>query len=317
MGVTLVTGAGLVGTSFGQCALKRGESLVFVDPQPRQEFLERKLGRGNFQIVQKDVRDLPALIEAIKAHKIETVVHTAGLIGPRVAESLYTGFHINVLGTMNVAEAVRLTGIKRLVHISTFGVYDWRRPAPEPVNEDFYRGSGVPYGNSKVAKELLLEAYQRMHQFELMVMRPANVYGLGHFWSGSGGGEKIQSLLASGIKGEPAQIPQEQTMAFEYIYSKDLGRAVDLAATVPVQNKNVFNIGEGKVTQFEELVGIVKTLLPRCSVEIVPGTPPVSRTQHLDISRAKTYLGWEPQYTMESAFADYIEDLRQVLSSKE
>ena len=311
MATTLITGAGLVGTSFAQCALKRGESLVFFDPQPRNDFLQMKLGKGNFQLVQKDVRDLPALIEAIKTHKAETVVHTAGLIGQRVAESLYTGFQINVVGTMNVAEAVRLTGVRRLVHISTFGVYDWRRPAPEPINEEFYRGSGVAYGNSKAAKELLLEAYQKMHKFELMVIRPANVYGLGHFWSGSGGGEKIQALLVSGLKGEPAKIPQEQTMAFEYIYCKDLGRAVDLAATRPVPEKNVFNIGQGKVTQFQEIVDIVKKLLPKCTVEIVPGTPPVSRTQHLDISRAKKYLEWEPHYTMEQGFSDYIEELKK------
>jgi nucleoside-diphosphate-sugar epimerase len=314
MATTLVTGAGLVGTSFGQVALKRGENLIYFDPQPRREFLEMKLGKGNFQVVQKDVRDLPALIDAIQSHKAQTVVHTAGLIGSRVAESLYTGFHINVVGTMNVAEAVRLTGVKRMVHISTFGVYDWRKEASEPVTEDFYKGSGVPYGNSKVAKELLLEAYQRVHKFELMVIRPANVYGLGHFWSGSGGGEKIQALLVSGLKGETAKIPEEQTMAFEYIYCKDLGRAVDLAATVPQPEKSTFNIGEGKVTQFEEIVATVKKLLPKCSVEIIPGTPPVSRTQHLDISRAKMYLGWEPQYTMEQGFKDYMEDLKKTMS---
>ena len=210
MGTTLVTGAGLVGTSFGQVALKRGENLIYFDPQPRREFLEMKLGKGNFQVVQKDVRDLPALIEAIQSHKAQTVVHTAGLIGSRVAESLYTGFQINIVGTMNVAEAVRLTGVKRMVHISTFGVYDWRKEASEPVTEDFYKGSGVPYGNSKVAKELLLEAYQRMHKFELRVIRPANVYGLGHFWSGSGGGEKIQALLVSGLKTRRRRFPKNK-----------------------------------------------------------------------------------------------------------
>ena len=225
-------------------------------------------------------------------------MHTAGLIGPRVAESLYTGFNINVVGTMNVAEAVRLTGVKRLVHTSTFGVYDWRRHAPEPITEDFYRGSGVPYGNSKVAKELLLEAYSKMHQFELMVIRPANVYGLGHFWSGSGGGEKIQALLVSGFKGETAKIPEEQTMAFEYIYCKDIGRAVDLAATVPIPEKNVFNIAEGKVTQFQEIVRYrQETLAQMLGGDHPRNQAPVSRTQHLDISRAKKYLGWEPQYT--------------------
>ncbi len=91
-----------------------------------------------------------------------------------------------------------------------------------------------------------------MHKFELMVIRPANVYGLGHFWFGSGGGEKIQALLVSGLKGEPAKIAEEQTMAFEYVYCKDIGRAVDLAATVPLPEKHVFNVGQGKVTQNQE-----------------------------------------------------------------
>jgi nucleoside-diphosphate-sugar epimerase len=67
------------------------------------------------------------------------------------------------------------------------------------------------------------------------------------------------------------------------------------------------------VTEFQEIVGIVKKLLPRCTVEILKGTPPVSRTQHLDITRAKQYLGWEPQYTMEQGFSDYIEELKKQL----
>ena len=58
----------------------------------------------------------------------------------------------------------------------------------------------------------------------------------------------------------------------------------------------------------------MKKLLPKCSVEIIPGPAPVSRTQHLDISRAKKYLGWEPQYTMEQGFKDYIEDLKKTMS---
>jgi nucleoside-diphosphate-sugar epimerase len=310
---TLITGAGLVGSSFAQHALKRGERLIFFDAQPRMEFLRKKLGQADFAVVQKDVRDLPALIETMRAHRVQTVVHTAGLIGGRVMESLYTGFQINVLGTINVAEAVRIAGVKRLVHISTFGVYDRRSEPSGAVTESWPRGGGSAYGNSKAAKELLLEAYQRVHGFELIILRPANVYGLGHFWSGSGGGEKMQALLVSGLRGEVAKIPQEQTMDNEYIYGKDLGRAVDLATTVPLPAKSVFNVGSGKVTKFQEIVDLVKRLLPKLQVEIVPGTPPVSRAQPLDISQAKRHLGWEPQYTMEAAFEDYIRDLKATL----
>jgi len=311
---TMITGVGLVGTSFAQCALKRNEQLVFYDFQPRTEYLHRKLGTADVAVVQKDVRDLPALVEAMQTHRPETVVHTAGLIGPRVAEALYTGLQINVMGTINVLEAVRLTGVERLVHISTFGVYDRRRLGDHPTHEDMPRGPGAAYGNSKAGKELMAEAYQRIYGFELIMLRLANAYGLGHFWAGSGGGEKVQNLLVAGIKGGVARIPQEQTMDFEYVYAKDVGRAVDIAATIAMPGETIFNIGAGKVTTFDELTATAQKLLPKLEVEVIPGKPPANAvSQPLDIARAKDQLGWEPQYDMEKGFQDYIDDLKAVL----
>ncbi|MBI3000470.1 MAG: NAD(P)-dependent oxidoreductase [Deltaproteobacteria bacterium] len=309
---TLVTGIGLVGTSFGQEAIRRGERLVFFDFQPRLEFLKRKLGEAKVDVIQKDIRDLPALVQAMKDHNVDTVVHTAGLIGGRVAESLYSGLQINVIGTINVGEAVRLTGVKRLVHISTLSVYNRRLEGSTPISEDFPRGDGFPYGNSKVAKELMLEAYQNLYGFELIILRLANVFGLGHFWGGSGGGEKIQTLLEKGLRGEVARIPQEQTMSFEYVYAKDVGRAIDLAATVPLPAKTVFNIGNGQVLTFDELTAVVRRVLPALRVEIIPGRPShLSVKQPLDNSRANQFLSWEPRFTMESAFKDYLRELKQ------
>ena len=55
---TLITGLGLVGTSYAQLALKRGESIVFYDLAPRKDFLGHKLGTANVTVVQGDVRDL-------------------------------------------------------------------------------------------------------------------------------------------------------------------------------------------------------------------------------------------------------------------
>ena len=309
---TLITGAGLVGTAFAQFAAKRSEPLVFLDPEPRLRFLKMKLGDADFELIHKDIRDLPALISIIKAHHIDTVVHTAGLIGKRVADSLYTASQINLGGTLNVAEAVRLTDVKRLVHISTFGVYDRTQNADRPVNESFPRGHGSAYANLKVAKEVLLEAYQNLYGFEMIILRPANVFGLGHFWSGSGGGEKMQILLQCGLEQKPAKIPQHQTMANEYIYAKDMGRAVDLAATVPLPEATTFNIGNGWLTPFEEIADIARELLPGLKIEIEPGTPPKSKSQPLDISLAGKYLGWEPQYSMKTAFEDYLQELKSV-----
>jgi nucleoside-diphosphate-sugar epimerase len=307
---TLVTGAGLIGTAFAQNALARGEQVVFVDPEPRTDFLRLKLGEKGYTAVRKDVRDLPGLLEAIKAYGAETVVHTAGLIGNRVQQSLAAAFDINLGGTRNVAEAVRLSGVRRLVHVSTFGVYDRRREANAPVTEDFPRGGARGYGNYKGAIELILEAYAAAFGFELIMLRPANVFGLGHFWSGSSGGQKMHNLIVAGLDGTGARIPTSETMANEYVYAKDVGRAVDLAATVAMPKQIAFNIGNGVVTPFEELLAAVKALCPGLSYEVEPGEAPHSKLAPLDISAAKRDLGWEPRFTIASAFADYLAEFK-------
>ncbi len=142
------------------------------------------------------------------------------------------------------------------------------------------------------------------------MLRLANTFGVGHFWGGSGGGQKVQDLVMAGITGEPARIPEEQTMDFAYIYSKDVGRAINLAMKKDPIPENVFNIGYEKVHSFDDLVKGIKGHMPNLSVEIIPGTRPKNRALPLDCSRARNVLGWEPEYNFEDAIADYANDLR-------
>jgi nucleoside-diphosphate-sugar epimerase len=308
----LVTGAGLVGTAFAQVAIARGDNVVFIDPEPRADYLALKLGSQGWRLEHGDVRDLAGLIAVAQKAKPTAVVHSAGLIGKRVEESLATAFEINLRGTLNVAETVRLLGIPRLVHISTFGVYDWRRTMTAPITEGFPRGPGRGYGNFKVAKEAILEAHQRLHGYTLVALRPANVYGVGHFWSGSSGGAKMQALVTAGINGETAHIPAAEAVPNEYVYAKDVGYAVDLAVIRPPPKEMFFNIGNGIVTPFSVLVETVRRVLPNLKVEIdgIFGDP--GRSQALDISAAKRELGWQPTFSLDAGFADYAQDLKAV-----
>jgi nucleoside-diphosphate-sugar epimerase len=143
-----------------------------------------------------------------------------------------------------------------------------------------------------------------------MVVRLAHVFGLGHFQGGAESGAITHTLLARGREGGLAKIARRQTRPLERIYAKDVGRAVDLAATVPIPPVNVFNIGTGLVTTFDELVAEVENIYPGLEVEVVPdGTPHEGAKQPLDIALAKEYLGWEPQFTLGSALRDYSQDL--------
>lgn len=307
---TLITGSGLVGTSFAQFAVRRGVRLVFYDTQPRREFLDKKVPGADIEIVQGDILDLPALLHAIVSHRVDTVVHTAGLVGAKVADAPYTGVRINVMGTINVLEAVRLAGVRRLVHISSLSVYDQRRDCPPKLPEDFPRGEGRLYDNTKVVKELMVEAYQGLYGFEVIVLRLAKLYGLGHFQGGSAGGRLIQTLVQCGLRGEVARVPRPLTTDFEYVYAKDVGRAVDIAATIPLPKETCFNVGSGEVLTFEELTQAIQQVLPDLEVEVLPGSPPATPVKRpLDLSRSREVLGWQPRYTMEEAFRDYVADL--------
>jgi nucleoside-diphosphate-sugar epimerase len=162
---------------------------------------------------------------------------------------------------------------------------------------------------------MILEAYSQDAGFDLFMLRLANVFGVGHFWAGSGGGKKVQNLVMAGITGEVARIPEEQTMDFVYLYSKDCGRAIDICATVDQPPERVFNIAYPFVTSFENLVSIIKDQLPNLRVEIIPGVAPRNRGSALDIERAKNMLGWEPEFSIEEAFADYTADLKAQLDN--
>ncbi len=310
---TLITGAGLIGTAFAQCALARNEPVVFFDPEPRADFIAKKLGTTDTPLVRGDVRDLPKLVESIQEHECETVLHTAGLIGGKVDQMMFSALQINIQGTMNVAEAVRLTGARRLVHVSTFGVYDMRRDdVPKVLGEDFHRGQGRAYGNSKACKELILEAYRARYGFELVGVRPANVFGNGHFWSGSGGGAKIHELMVAGHEGRVAKIPANQTMANEYIYSKDIGGILDAAATAPQPDRLFFNGGTGTLTAFDELLASVRKIHPDLEYEVLEGRAGRDRDSVLDLSESKAKLGWEPHYTLDAALNDYAEEIAAI-----
>ena len=103
----------------------------------------------------------------------------------------------------------------------------------------------------------------------------------------------MQRLIEAGLEGRTAQIPSSETMANEYIYGKDMGRAVDLAVTVPMPPQTIFNIGNGIVTSFDDVLAAVRALCPNVKYEVEPGEAPHSKQAPLDISAAQRHLGWD------------------------
>src|SRR2546425_11812954 len=158
----LITGAGLVGSHCARHAVDAANKVVLFDLSPNRDYIHKVVGPAKADVVAADMRDLPALLSALERFNIDTLVHTAGLIGSRVAENSYTGATNNILGTINVLEASRLRRLRRVVYVSTFGVYDRSKISDSVIRETHPIGGYNFYKTNKNCSEQLLHSYSAM-----------------------------------------------------------------------------------------------------------------------------------------------------------
>ncbi len=173
----LITGAGLIGSHCARQAVDAGNKVVLFDLSPNRDYLQKVVGKDRADVVAADMRDLPALISAMERHNVDTVVHTAGLIGSRVAENSYTGATNNILGTINVLEASRLRRLRRVVYVSTFGVYDRAKINDSVVRETHPIGGHNLYTVTKICSEHLVHSYAEQYKLDCIIIRPSGVFG--------------------------------------------------------------------------------------------------------------------------------------------
>jgi nucleoside-diphosphate-sugar epimerase len=306
----LITGAGLIGTNTARHAVDAGHKVVLFDLAPNREYIQTVVGKDKADVVAADMRDLPALLSAIQRYNVDTIAHTAGLIGSRVQENSYTGATNNILGTINVLEASRLTKLRRVVYVSTFGVYDRGKIKDNVVKESHPIGGRNLYATTKVCSEHLVHAYAAMYQFDTVIIRPGGVFGRGFYVGGSTVGKVMRDLALSMIKGDPVTIDATTYGPNEYVYGKDVGLALFLACKAENLKQRIYNAGTGVVTGPEELAQAVRELAPKIEVKVGGlGTADNSRNIPMDISVAQAELGYAPKFPLKEALKDYMDDL--------
>src|SRR5918996_273407 len=156
----LITGAGLIGSNVARHAVDAGHRVVLYDLSPNRDYIDKVVGENRADVVTADMRDLPALLSALEKFNIDTMVSTAGLIGSRVQENSYTGATNNILGTINVLEASRLRKLRRLVYVSTFGVYDRNKITDSLIRESHPIGGHKHYDTKKGCSQGFISPYK-------------------------------------------------------------------------------------------------------------------------------------------------------------
>jgi UDP-glucose 4-epimerase len=300
----LITGAGLIGTHTAQAALTAGHSVVLLDHAPNDAYIQHICGNPpELKILADDLLNWSSLL-ALGDLKADILVHTAGVIGDQVNANPHRSIEVNVMGTVNMLELCHQLGIPRFVHLSSFGVYDRDQIHTETIDETAPLGRNRLYGACKVSIEQLVTALSLHYQIQTTILRPAAVFGHGHFVGGSGVGIAMADLMAQILTSDQLTLRRQDFPDNEYIYSKDVAMAVLKACESEGHELQIFNVGTGFVTPIEELAKVIQTAFPNNNIQISGAAKDQKKTP-LNLDRATHTLGFKPTFSMAEALLDY------------
>jgi len=294
----LITGAGQVGCHAAAELVARGDEVVLVDVHPDRPYVWEVVGKGT-PLIKESVNDAAVLAQVLQRERAEAVVHSAGLIGHKAEKHPTLAFYVNAQGTAAVADACCRTGVRRLVHISSLGVYDWEALRGAPwVGEDSPTRPRTVYSASKLAAEAAALAFEKSG-LEVTLLRMAGVYGYGHYRGGSRVALLMRRALERALCGDPAHVPAALG-ANEYLYAGDAGLAVRRALECGMSG--TFNVGTGVVSQPADVADAIRAAVPGASVV---AAPPEEPPPPLDVRRAARVLGFRPRWSLEAGIADW------------
>lgn len=306
----LVTGAGLVGCNVARIAAEHGHGAILYDRSPNRPYIESVA--KSVPVVAGDVQDMSTLIETLQANQIDTVVHTAYLIGDALSQRPYVGVRANIDGCLALIEAARLSHVKRFIFASTFGIYNWDLGPKAPLTEDFPVAGDHFYIASKIAAERLLTSFARAYDIEFAILRFAQIYGRGHYAGGDFAGIGMHQALAAAVSGEPVRLDPGVITVNDYVYATDIAEGVMLACEKPLKH-TVYNLGSGVLATPQDVVAAIRNAVAGARVEILPKPvigPYWVHEQILDLTRSRQDLGYNPRFDLGKGVADFARQLR-------
>ncbi len=291
--VLVTGGAGFIGSHVSEHLLDAGCEVVIVDDLSTGR-RENVPGRAAFYEV--DITDREALREVFRREKPTVVDHHAAQINVRTSvEDPVRDARINVLGMLEVLEASRLAGVRRIIFASSGGAV-YGEPAAVPVGESHPPRPMSPYGAAKLAGEHYLGCIASMYGIDAVSLRYGNVYGPRQDPRGEAGVAAIFTERL--LRGDPPLIFGDGKQTRDYVYVEDVARA-NVAALAG--GSGAYNIGTGREVSVLELLDAIRhaagsSMVPQ-HVEERAGEV---RHIALDCSRAAGELGWRPGVDMEA-----------------
>jgi len=278
----------------------------FYDPSIKHDNIKAHLKDPRYSIHEVDIRDRAALEQLFKEHNFDCVVHLAARAGVRPSLSepqLYTETNIN--GTLNLLDLARQHNIKQFVFGSSSSVYGINAKVPFS-EEDPIRQPISPYAATKGAGELLCHTYSHLYGLRCVCLRFFTVYGPRQ--RPDLAIHKFAKLIGAG---KPIPVFGDGTTRRDYTYVDDIIDGVIAAINYDKTNYEVFNLGESRTVELNELISLLeKELDTHAIIDRQPPQPGDVPQTFADISKARALLGYDPKTQIEEGLHRFVEWFR-------
>lgn len=303
----LVTGgAGFIGSHVADRFLAEGWDVTILDnlSSGRKENLPAEA-----KFVLADITT-PEAADVVRDGKFDVMCHLAAQIDVRrsVLDPMYDATR-NILGTLNLMEAIKATGHPTRVVFSSTGGALYGDFDPPPSSETFSKDPEAPYGIAKLSVEYYLAYYGRVHGLDAVALRYGNVYGPRQDPHGEAG---VVAIFCNRVlDGRALTVYGDGEQTRDYVYAGDVAGANFAAATstsLPKPGRvdaRAFNIG----TSIETSVNTLATTLQSVSgataaIEYAPARAGELARSALETSKARSVLGWSPTVSLADGLAN-------------
>jgi UDP-glucose 4-epimerase len=300
MRILVTGGAGFIGshTVDALVASGAGEVSVLDDLSTGK----RHQVNAKATLYQTDLRDADAVVSVVEKVRPELIFHLAAQMDVRrsVADPPFDA-QVNVVGFLNLIEAARKYGLKRVVFSSTGGAI-YGEQDQFPCDEDHPRRPVSPYGVAKLATEAYLFFYKVEYGIDYLALRFGNVYGPRQDPHGEAG--VIAIFCGRILDGKPVTIYGDGTQTRDYVYVGDVVRAVVSAGNSDTSGI-ALNVGTGIETNVNDLYSTLASIADfPTKAEHAAARPGEQKRSVISPARAARELGWRP----EKKLADGLEE---------
>lgn len=297
--VLVTGGTGLVGSHLAEKLVSLGVNVfsTYRSMDPRSYFIEQKLDQKIVMVIC-DISDAVRTREIVVEHEIEYIFHVAAqAIVTSAYLNPYQTFSSNIMGTVNILEAARMSPyIKGVIIASSDKAYG---KDCLNANENQKLDGDHPYDVSKASADLIAKSYCKTYNLPITISRFGNIFGPGDL----NPNRLIPGIMEAIITGEILKIRSDGTFIRDYVYVKDVVDGYILLAEQMARTRGeAFNFSSGYNCSVLDLIQKVSSILGReCRYEVVNNQRNEIPRQSLDYQKARQVLNWQPRCSFEEA----------------